>query len=203
MHRRLALRSQNALPRAAHPSWPCIYIYTCHDIYTWYRMTKIIYAYLYTVYTLICRYDVYIYIYIAESTIYIQVVMFIHDIDMYIYIYVHMCVSMPMYINVYVYYTYIYVYSIYNCIYIYIYTRMFTIRIWYVLFSHIPTYLFSFIYIYTYLACIQSLELDHPSKAEAKRPRGSPNNATARHMENRRERFVLHDPKAVRGTFAE
>ena len=43
---------------------------------------------------------------------------------------------------------YIYMYIVYIFVYIYIYTRMFTIRIWYVLFSHIPTYLFSYIYIH-------------------------------------------------------
>ena len=88
-------------------------------------------------------------------------------------------------------------YIVYIIVYIYTYVQ--DTYIICVFFTH--TYFH--IYIYTYLACIQSLELDHPSKAEAKRPRGSPNNATARHMENRRERFVLHDPKAVRGTFAE
>ena len=149
MHRRLALRSQNALPRAAHPSWPCIYIYTCHDIYTWYRMTQKSYMHTYILYIhsyvdMMC-----IYIYIAESTIYIQVVMFIHDIDMYIYIYIctYVCIDAHVYKCVCILYIYIYVYSIYNCIYIYTHTYVHDTYMICVVFTH--TYIpISFIYIH-------------------------------------------------------
>ena len=51
MPKTLTLRSQNALPRAAHPSWLCIYIYVIH-----YNTHTHIYIYTYI-------HDRYLYVY--------------------------------------------------------------------------------------------------------------------------------------------